>query len=214
MGQCSCVYLHGFLSSGNSLKGQWFKQAFAGQKSSSSSSIHCRVLTPTYPMQDPQESMRFLHQFIKQTGLLNSESKWFLAGSSMGGFYARYLAHYYRVPLLMINPALDPIALMSNYYGVHYNPHTREELFIDQIYRDKLAEFYPQTATKPLDSLLLLDKGDGVIPYQSTLKHYEKDDRQQCQIFEGGDHAFQHLEEAKPKIELFLRDTLFKSDQL
>lgn len=213
MGQCSCVYLHGFLSSGNSQKGQWFKHAFSAQNRPSSSAIDCRVFTPTYPMHDPQASVRFLHQFIEQTGLLTSESKWFLAGSSMGGFYARYLAHYYHVPLLMINPALDPIDLMSKYFGVHHNPHTDEELFIDQSYREKLAEFYPQPQTDILDSLLLLDKEDEVIPYQSTLKHYKKDNRQKCLIFEGGDHAFQHLEEAKPEIEAFLDQVLLSTAQ-
>ena len=161
-------------------------------------------------MASPHESVDYLEHFVKQAGLLSLEpnQSWFFAGSSMGGFYAQYLAHAFNKPYLMINPALDPISLFADYAGTHTNPHTRETVLIDDQYGTELKEYY-QHPSQGLTSLLLLDKGDEVIPYELAERLYSlKQTNHQTVLFEGGDHAFQHLGESKEAIKRFVYELI------
>lgn len=209
---CTCVYLHGFLSSQNSQKGRWFKDNLPRLIEAEGLNIECRVLTPNYPMANPHESVDYLEHFIKQAGLLNLDRHhpWFLAGSSLGGFYAQYLAHVFNKPYLMINPALDPIGLFSEYVGEHINPHTEETIRIDTQYSIDLKEYY-QHPSQNLASLLLLDRGDEIIPYSLAEGLYSiKPKHHKTMLFEGGDHAFQHLNGSKKAIKQFVYELILK----
>lgn len=214
MQSCTCVYLHGFLSSQNSLKAQWFKETLPTLLDSNGNKMACRVLTPDYPMCNPHESVDYLEHFLKQAGLLSFESndQWFLAGSSMGGFYAQYLAHAYNKPYIMINPALDPMGLFKEYEGDHTNPHTAEQIKVDTEYREDLKDYY-QHPSQRLVSLLLLDKGDEVIAYDLAERLYSvKQIMHKTLAFEGGDHAFQHLEQSKDTIKQFISEAVFQNE--
>jgi len=214
MPTCTCVYLHGFLSSQNSLKAQWFKETLPALMLSEVGDVRCQVLTPDYPLCNPHDSVDYLENFLKQAGLLGFEadSNWFLAGSSMGGFYAQYLAHAYNKPYIMINPALDPMGLFVEYEGQHTNPHTAEEITVDAQYREDLKDYY-QHPSQTLASLLLLDKGDEVIAYDLAERLYSvKSIMHKTMAFEGGNHAFQHLEEAKETIKQFIREAVLQKE--
>jgi len=212
MASCTCVYLHGFLSSQQSQKGQWFKQTLPSLMAQEGRRHRCQVLTPDYPMGNPHESVDYLEHFIKHAGLLElgSEEKWFLAGSSMGGFYAQYLAHAYNKPYLMINPALDPMSLFIDYEGEHTNPYTGEKILVNQQYRDDIKEYY-QHPSQEIPSLLLLDKGDEIIPYELAERLYGlKTQYHKTLVFEGGDHAFEHLEDSRGVIKQFVQEAVFQ----
>ncbi|MEA3404474.1 MAG: YqiA/YcfP family alpha/beta fold hydrolase [Pseudomonadota bacterium] len=210
---CICVYLHGFLSSEHSHKGQWFKQNLPGLITADHSIASCQVLTPSYPMKDPHETVQFLIDFLNQAGLLSSNNNWFLAGSSMGGFYAQHLAHQFNKPFIMINPALDPVNLFEDYAGEHLNKHTDEVINIDQSYREALKAYY-QLPNKQIESLLLLDQGDEVIPYQHAFNRYQTDNPlQMTKVFEDGDHAFQHLDESVGIIKTFIEGAVLKNQK-
>ena len=210
MASCKCVYLHGFLSSHHSQKAQWFKQTLPSLVANIHPQMQCQVLTPNYPMRHPHESVDYLEHAIKQAGLVDLEhnKKWFLVGSSMGGFYAQYLGHAFNRPYIMINPALDPIGLFTQYQGTHVNPHTQEIININQWYRDDLKDYY-QHPSQEIASLLLLDRGDEVIDYQIAQRLYSvKQPLHKTQVFEGGDHAFQNLDNAKAMIQKFVKEAV------
>lgn len=210
MRQCNGVYLHGFLSSGNSQKGQWFKRQLQDVSLFTHSNLSCRLMTPTYPMQNPTQSIDYLTNYLYETGLPDSKQPWFLMGSSMGGFYAQYLAQQFRVPYIMINPALDPSSLFNDYLGEHRNPHTDELILIDQSYRNALSAYYAEPVPD-IESLLLLDKGDEVIPYQQALDTYRTGDKKHRTIvFENGSHAFEHCQEAMSDVIEFINQAVLK----
>lgn len=187
------LYLHGFLSSGNSFKGQWMKAKFAP--------LGIDLLTPTYPISDPQQTAAAIEAEIHTAGLAEkTASPWCIMGSSMGGFWGHYFAQKYQVPLLMINPALNPKKTLAPYLGTHANPATGEVFHLTQDYLKALKD-YACEPSKAIDTLILLDKGDEVIPYQAAKNAFKKIGK--VWVFEGGDHAFQHLEEAWPEIEQF-----------
>ncbi|MDG6772963.1 YqiA/YcfP family alpha/beta fold hydrolase [Thiomicrorhabdus sp. ZW0627] len=210
MQQCGGVYLHGFLSSGNSQKGQWLKQRLKNVTASNNQAVSCKLFTPSYSMQNPSQSVDFLQAYIEDTGLPSSHVPWFLIGSSMGGFYAQYLAQQYRVPYIMINPALDPVGLMKDYMGEHQNPYSGETIIIDETYRNDLANYY----CKPNDEipcLLLLDEKDEVIPYRQSYEMYRTGNPNHVtRLFNGGSHAFEHMSEAEEEIRNFLKKSVTK----
>ncbi|MBD3777265.1 MAG: hypothetical protein IE920_09050 [Thiotrichales bacterium] len=191
-----CVYLHGFLSNASSQKGRWFKSRFSDPLHCETGARQIELLTPTYPQNTPDHSAAYLENFMHRNGLDRGDKPVFLIGSSLGGFYAQYLGLRYRLPTILINPALDPIALLQGYLGQHENPYTQEKFTVDAIYRQQLSAYYtkPQANTK---GLLLLDKDDEIIDYRHAFELYQTGDAsQQTVLFEGGDHTFRHLPES------------------
>lgn len=196
-----CTYLHGFLSSGHSVKANWLEQKFTAlSKGSQPTETRYELLRPTYPQLHPQLSIDFLRSFLDET--LKQTEQACLIGSSLGGFYARFLAQEYQLPYVMINPALDPVSLLSDFQGEFTNPNTGETLHVDMIYANDLKRLYIDDETAP--GLLLLDRGDEVIAYEETLTRFNSDDDHPIRLYDGGDHAFQHLDQAWPEIERFL----------
>lgn len=87
------LYIHGFGSSAHSFKA---KQVLE----------HCKTqgvqaVCPNLPT-IPDLAVQTLCDWIEQT------HPGVLIGSSLGGFYARWLAHRYGLPAVLINPALRP----------------------------------------------------------------------------------------------------------
>jgi predicted esterase YcpF (UPF0227 family) len=113
----------------------------------------------------------------------------------MGGFYGQYLArHFPCAHLFMINPALTPWELMEDFVGQRMTTADGEDYFIT---RALIQATRPYGISDPCDGVpttLFLDKGDEVIDYRIAKALYRGCGR--LLIFEGGDHAFQHLDEA------------------
>lgn len=182
------IYLHGFNSSGESQKGQYLKQQ-----------LGLPVLTPSYPWQ-PEQAMAFLTQLV-ETSLTESEQL-MLAGSSLGGYYACYLGRQYRLPTMMINPALGPVDTLRPYLGWNNNYYSGEKYYLEERHLDELRRYQ---ITHPCENhtatLLLLDAGDEIINYRYAYDLYR--DCAEVKLFPGGDHQFQHLAEALPLIRNF-----------
>jgi len=214
-----CVYLHGFLSSGQSHKAQWFS-AQVTQENSSKKGLKIEGegekiafqhwLTPTYPLHSPQESLAAIEKVLLP--LLNrSDVQVMLAGASMGGFYAQHLGQKYQLPYVMINPALNPIPLFEKNKGTHKSCATGERFCIDDMYIQQLKplvfnEKNPLNLSVP--ALLLLDEADELIDIPFALKAYQPATLMnlssiKVMTYPGGNHAFQHLDEAWPVIKAF-----------
>ncbi len=214
-----CVYLHGFLSSGQSDKAQWFLAQVTQENLSKKGSkigeggekiAFQHWLTPTYPLRSPQASLAAIEQVLLP--LLNrADVQVMLAGSSMGGFYAQYLGQKYQRPYVMINPALNPIPLFKQNKGAHKSEATGESFCIDEAYIEQLKplvfnENNPLNLSVP--ALLLLDEADELIDIPFALNAYQpaalmESSNIQVVTYPEGNHAFQHLEEAWPVIKAF-----------
>ena len=194
------LYLHGFLSDENSVKGQFVKQRLA--EDMPNVQVHCI----TYPISLPDISVGYIKNYIEYQMLADQSGEtpidWAVMGSSMGGYYAQYIARQYGVPYIMINPALDPVTTLSEHMGEYQHPRTREQININEQYLAQLAT-YEITPEAWEEALLLIDRGDEVLDPNYAMALYQ--DRCKCLIYEQGDHAFQHLEEAWPHILAFLK---------
>jgi len=201
-------YLHGFLSSGKSSKGQWFANQVKQKNYAEEELGFVTWLTPSYPIATVSQTVKKIEdELLALLDDKSCEGRLILIGSSMGGFYVQYLGHKYHLPYIMINPALNPEAVFIDHMGEHTNPATGEKVLINQSYIDELLKYKIDNPDASIASMMLLDVDDEVIDVNFALKQYPVDragnQSNKTVIFSGGDHSFIHLEEAWKEIQSF-----------
>ena len=180
------VYLHGLNSAGSSGKATLLRERLAP----------IEVISPSYPAQSAGEAVTFLSDRLEAL-LLSAGPEWprLLIGSSMGAFYGAWLARPLGFQhLVMINPALRPWELLRQVVGWQHNEAKDEHYYLS-------AEMVAATrgfARAPVDIgvpvTLLHDKGDELIDYRQAVEAYGE--IADIRLFEGGSHAFEHMDEA------------------
>jgi len=109
-----------------------------------------------------------------------------LVGSSLGGFYATWLAEKYRLKAVLVNPAVCPYELLHDYLGPQKNLYTGVEYELTERHLAELRELEVPAITTEL-YLLMVQTGDEVLDYRQAVEKY----RGARQIVtEGGDHGF------------------------
>ena len=188
------IYLHGFNSSGDSAKGKFFANALAPH------TVH----TPSYPP-EPDAAIAYLEQLLK--ALLRhaqANDPLILIGSSLGGFYAQYLAHQFKLAMVLINPALQPAFTLRPFLGWQTNFYTGERYYFGEQQLSRLLHFdVAMPCEYPLPALVLLEAGDEIIDYRYAQHRYA--DCAQVIVYPDGNHQFQHLAEAANAINIFSR---------
>ncbi|MGM0541296.1 MAG: YqiA/YcfP family alpha/beta fold hydrolase [Pseudomonadota bacterium] len=203
-----CVYLHGFLSSASSQKGRWLVQQVQTENSQvqqASEAVFKEIITMTYPIASPAQSVQKIETLLQDL-LTQKEHPIVLMGSSMGGYYAQFLGQKYKLPYIMINPALNPKPIFLENLGASYNPSTGEKFVIDNAYIQQLESYDVTRLDRRIPVMLLMDEGDDVIDVATALMKYQDKRalKTEIHVFKGGDHAFQHMSEAWPLIKSFV----------
>jgi len=174
------LYIHGFNSSPLSLKAVQVKAFFA--KNYSEINFHCPQLANS-----PQAAITQLAAIISQ----GDSDSWALFGSSLGGFFASYLADKYHCPAILINPAIKPYDSLANYLGEQKNPYTGITYQVTPHYMSQLIAIDTQAPTAQCKQknnyLVMVQTGDEVLDYQQAVEKF-----QHCRLLveEGGDHSF------------------------
>jgi predicted esterase YcpF (UPF0227 family) len=176
------IYLHGLNSAGSSAKAAVLRQALAP----------IEVISPSYPAQSAEEAVTTL---LEAFGSLPDEGPRLLVGSSMGGFYGAWLASRVGADhLVMINPALKPWTLLQQVAGWQYN-QAKDERYLLSVQMVAATQAYASEPSRVgVPVTLLHDKGDELIDYRQAVADY--DGIADIHLFEGGSHAFDHMEEA------------------
>src|SRR5690606_20140638 len=105
------IYIHGFNSSPLSAKAQQL-QAYCDAQG-----LAGRLSVPALPP-SPKAAMALLESEMR------AHESVALVGSSLGGFYATWLAQQHGVKAVLINPAVAPWKLLDKRTGTQYNYHT------------------------------------------------------------------------------------------
>lgn len=167
------IYVHGFNSAPAS-----FKARLIGARMHALGREH-DYLAPALPHR-PDEAITLL------CDLLDKNPRAALIGSSLGGFYATYLAERYAVCAVLVNPAVRPYTLLRNHLGPQKNLYTGAEYELTAQHIAEL-EALDTAAITPERYLLLTRIGDEVLDYRDAVEKYR---RAQQQIIPGGDHGF------------------------
>lgn len=187
----SLLYIHGFLSSPASFKAVQLGQWLAAHKP------HIRFLCPALPPY-PDAARQQLEALVA-----SAPRPLGLVGSSLGGYWASYLAERYDLRAVLVNPSVNPCAMLPAYFDQPLkNFHT------DALYQ-LTAEHLPQLAAvdtpvinRPDNFWLLAQTGDETLDYRLAAQKYAR-----CRhtIEAGGDHSFQGFERFFEPITDFLR---------
>ena len=185
------IYIHGFNSSPESTKANQLK-SFA---ESLTFGDFLQVPQLSY---EPKKAMSELEQLVKKQ--LNSSTHRpgcgpCLIGSSLGGYYATWLAEKYDCRAVLINPAVKPYELFDDYLGTNKNDYTGEEFELTMSHLDDLRKMDVEKISNPDRYLLMLQTGDEVLDYKLAIEKYAA---VPSIVEEGGSHGFmgfnRHLE--------------------
>jgi predicted esterase YcpF (UPF0227 family) len=175
------VYLHGFNSSPSSHKAMLLGRYLAER------GLAERYACPALPPRATEALARI--EPLLAPGVC-------LVGSSLGGYYATWLAEKHDLKAVLINPAIDPHVGLRAYLGVQQNLYTGERYELSEAHlREWQAIYAPRIA--PSRYLLLVETGDEVLDYRRALERYAG-----CEqvVVQGGDHSLQSFPQHLPRL--------------
>lgn len=175
MSNSQILFIHGFNSSPKSLKAEKAREFF--QRNYPQIGFHCPQLKNT-----PDQAMAQLLEIVNS----QPDSQWYFIGSSLGGYFATYLADKFSSKAVLVNPAVKPFELLQGVLGEHTNPYTAETYQVTSEHLQSLREFFV-SINQPENFLVMVQTGDEVLDYRQAVEKYK-----QCQMIvqQGGDHSF------------------------
>jgi predicted esterase YcpF (UPF0227 family) len=179
------IYLHGFNSSPLSGKAQYLKRHLDEQGRGA------EFACPQLPHR-PDLALAIVESEIAQ----QPREKITLVGSSLGGFYATWLAEKHSVRAVVINPAIDPHAGLRAYLGPQRAFQGGESYELTEEHLRQWKELFV-VRVHPERYLLLVETGDEVLDYWAAVRKY-KGAKQV--VVQGGDHSLASFPEQIPLI--------------
>lgn len=186
------LYLHGFRSSPQSTKARCMAHLVA------TTLPHVTWWCPQLPP-SPQAAAALIAQGTADW----PRHSMAVMGSSLGGFYATWLAAQRGCPAVLINPAVDPARDLARYIGEQTAWHDPNERFdFAPEFVDELRALYVGALPYPERVLALIAKGDEVLDWREMTARYPGSHQV---VLEGGDHALSDFEKHLPAVCHFLR---------
>ena len=170
------LYLHGFRSSPRSTKAA--KMAAVVQARHPAVHWWCPQLPPS-----PRQAMAMLMAGIAGW----PQASMAVVGSSLGGFYATWIAARTGCPAVLLNPAVQPARDLARHIGEQSAWHEPQEtFFFEPEFVQELRELDAGTLSRPERFYTLIAKGDEQLDWREMSARYAGS---QGQLLEGGDHA-------------------------
>lgn len=187
------LYLHGFRSSPKSFKAQRMHAAVRERHPA----VHwwCPQLPPS-----PAAAARLLEEGIAGW----PRASMAVIGSSLGGYYATWVAERTGCRAVLLNPAIDPARDLAGYVGEQtawHDPH--ERFVVEPGFADELRTLACGPVARPERYFAVIAKGDEVLDWREMTGRYPG---VRTRLLEGSDHALsdfdQHIEEILAFLEL------------
>ena len=187
------VYLHGFRSSPRSSKAVMTGEGIKA--------ISC----PENPIQwycpqllaSPKESMTMVEDHIKQSGA----DQIVVVGSSLGGFYANYLAEKYGCKAIVLNPAVRAARELAPHVGMMTAYDSDEPFDFRPEYIDELKSLQVEKISNPSRYFLIAAKGDELLDWQEMVGFYPG---AKHLVLEGSDHGIADYADHLPQVLKFI----------
>ncbi|MBQ5939975.1 MULTISPECIES: YqiA/YcfP family alpha/beta fold hydrolase [unclassified Massilia] len=191
------LYLHGFRSSPRS-----FKARVVQKRLEELGRAH-ELICPQLPA-SPKEAMELALLLAER----HAPHDLSIVGSSLGGFYATWLAERLDVPAVLINPAVNPLKNLEKHVGVTTAWHSDEPFEFKQEYIGELAGLRVEKITKPERYFLLAATGDEVLDYRDMVAHYAG---ARQHVIQGSDHAIPEFPEYVDEVLAFCNPQLMSA---
>lgn len=180
----SILYIHGLNSSPASTKASQLLRV----------AEHCGIaahLRVPALHHHPRQAMQQLQAAIAELG------RPLLVGSSLGGYYATYLAEQHGLSALLINPAVRPHRLFDGREAEQTNHYSGETWLLTGDHVQALAELEVPPPRDAQRYHVWLQSADETLDYRQAEAYY-----QGCSldIQQGGDHSYQGFAGRLPEI--------------
>jgi len=169
------LYLHGFRSSPLS-----FKARLLAERMRKTGREH-EYICPQLPA-SPRAAIELAQACIGQS----DPSELTVIGSSLGGFYATWLAEHTGCRAVLLNPAVKPPRDLEKYVGIHTQFHSDAPFEFKREYIAELEALAIAGITLPQRYLLIAATGDEVLDWHEMVDHYPQ--AQQI-VIQGSDHG-------------------------
>ena len=183
------IYIHGFNSSSQSAKAREMAAWMAE-----------RGLAEAFACTDlphrPGAAIALLEDLIARS---RGQAK--LLGSSLGGFYATWLAEKHGLKTVLINPCVACDDKLKSFVGqTQKNWHSGEEYPFGAEHATELDALRVDAVTRPERYFLLVERGDEVLDCREAIAYYAG---ARQLVLEGGDHGFSRFTDYLPEILAF-----------
>jgi uncharacterized protein len=172
------LYLHGFTSGPQSFKARALHTHM--QQRGLADRFICPQLPPS-----PKAAIALADDIIV-TKVRGGETPT-LVGSSLGGYYATWLAERHDLKAVLVNPAVVAHLSLEPLIGPQTNLYTGETF---EFTRDHIAELRAlevPVLSRPERFWLLVETGDEVLDYRLAVARYAG---ARQTVLDGGDHSF------------------------
>jgi predicted esterase YcpF (UPF0227 family) len=185
------LYLHGFRSSPQSTKARQVAAIMAAQFP------HITWWCPQLPP-SPKAAATLIAEGTAQWPAHSMT----VMGSSLGGFYATWLAARRGCKAVLLNPAIDPARDLAKYIGEQTAWHDPAERFhFAPEFVDELRALEVGPMPHPERVWALIAKGDEVLDWREMTARYPGSHQV---VMEGGDHAISNFETYLPQVLEFI----------
>jgi predicted esterase YcpF (UPF0227 family) len=183
------VYLHGFRSSPASRKAVQIRDALAQRGRAAD------YLCPQLPA-----SPRRAIEIAQAACGLEDPARLMLIGSSLGGYYATWLAERIGCRAVLLNPAITPYEDLKAHLGRQPVFFSGESIDMKPEYLDELLALDTPRISRPERYFLLAATGDEVIDYRTMVARYAG-----CRqrVIDGSDHQIQDFDRYLPEVLAF-----------
>ena len=178
------LYLHGFTSGPQSVKARALGARMAAR------GLAADFVCPQLPA-SPAEAIALAEHLIKQrkvgAGDTASKKEVTLVGSSLGGFYATWLAEKYNLRAVLVNPAVVARLSLENFVGPQRWLYTGEPFDFTHQHINELRALELPRLSRPQRFWLLAEEGDETLDYHQAVAYYAG---ARQTVLPGGDHGF------------------------
>jgi uncharacterized protein len=141
----------------------------------------------------PKESMDMVTAYIEQS----KADRLVVIGSSLGGFYANYLAEKYGCKAVVLNPAVRAARELAPHVGMMTAYDSEEPFDFRPEYIDELKALQVEAITLSDRYFLIAAKGDELLDWQEMVDFYPE---AKHLVLEGSDHGIADYADHLPQV--------------
>ena len=185
------LYLHGFRSSPQSTKARMMAARMAQQHP------HVTWWCPQLPP-SPREAIKLICQGVKDW----PRESMAVVGSSLGGFYATWVAETFGCKAVLLNPAVNPARDLAQYIGEHSSWHDpAERFFFKSEFVDEMRALEMPGLKHPRNYFAVIAKGDEVLDWREMTGRYPG---ARIKLLDASDHALSDFDAHIDEVLAFL----------
>lgn len=169
------LYLHGFRSSPHSFKTGLLAERMRARGRSD------EYLCPQLPA-SPRAAIALSMQLARQS----DPAALTVVGSSLGGYYATWIAERLGCRAALLNPVVHAARDLAGEVGVKTQYHSNDAFEFKQVYLDELEEIRVDRISQPERYFLLAATGDELLDWREMSAHFAG---ARQRVIEGSDHG-------------------------